>query len=54
VGVTAHTVSDKEVEIGACVGLSDMLYIEALPTAHGIGKAGKGGGVGSAAQQLLL
>jgi hypothetical protein len=57
VGVTAHMISagaDKEVEVSARVGLLYVVYIEPLPAACGIGKAGEGAGVGSAALQLLL
>ena len=44
----------KEVEIGASVGLLYVIYIEPLPAAYGVGEACEGGGVGSAAQQVLL
>jgi hypothetical protein len=57
VGLTAHAIScgaDKEVEVGACVGLLDVVDVEPLPAARRIGEAREGGGVGSAAQQLLL
>ena len=56
-GVTAHMISgctDKEVEVGARVGLLYVINVEALPTAYGIGKACEGSGVRSAALQLLL
>src|SRR5215207_6836369 len=56
-GVTAHPISsgaDKEVEVGAGVGLLYVVYIEPLPAARGIGEALEGGGIGSAALQLLL
>src|SRR6476620_6273602 len=46
--------ADKEIEVGACVGLLDVIYVEPLPAAYGVGEACEGGGVGSAAQQLLL
>src|SRR4249920_3567679 len=57
VGVTAHMISggaDKEVEVGARVGLLYVVHIEPLPAAYGIGKAGEGGGVGPAADQFVL
>ena len=57
VGVTAHMTSgctDKEVEVGACVRLLYMVYIEPLPAAGRIGKACECGGVRPAALQLLL
>jgi hypothetical protein len=57
VGFTAHAIScgaDKEVEVGTRVGLLDVIYIEALPAAYGIGEACEGSGVGSADPELLL
>jgi hypothetical protein len=54
-GTQAHVVSsgaDKEVEVGACVGLLYVVYVEPLPPAGGIGKACEGGGVGSAPLSL--
>jgi hypothetical protein len=52
VRLTAHAIScgaDKEVEVGACVGLLYVVYIEALSAARGIRETGKSGGVGPAA-----
>ena len=46
--------ADKEVEVGAGVGLLYVVYVEPLPAAYGVGEAGEGGGVGSAALQLLV
>jgi hypothetical protein len=57
VGLTARPIScgaDKEVEVGSRIGLLDVVYIEPLPAAYGIGEAREGGGVGSAGQELLL
>jgi len=56
-GLTAHSIScgaDKEVEVGALIGLLYMLYVEPLPAAYGIGEACEGGGVEVTALQLLL
>ena len=50
--ITAHMISrgtDKEVEVGAGVGLLDVIYIEPLPAAYGVGETRKGGGVRPAA-----
>jgi hypothetical protein len=52
-GLTAHPIpcgADKEIEVGAGVGLLYVVYIEPLPPARGVGEACKGGGVGSAAR----
>jgi hypothetical protein len=57
VRLTAHVISrgtEKEVEVGAGVGLLYVVYIEPLPPAGGVGEACEGGSVGSAAPQLLL
>jgi hypothetical protein len=56
-GVTAHLIScgaDEEVEVGAGVGLLYVIYIKPLSAAYGVGKACEGGGVWSAALQLLI
>jgi hypothetical protein len=36
--------ADKEVEVGAGVGLLDVVDVEPLPAAYGIGEAGERGG----------
>jgi hypothetical protein len=46
--------ADKEVEVGARIGLPYVVDVEALPAARGISEARKGGGVGLAAPQLFL
>jgi hypothetical protein len=45
--------ADEEVEVGAGIGLLYVVYIEPLPAANGTCKAREGGGVRSAALQLL-
>ena len=46
--------TDKKVEVGARVGLLDVIYMEPLPAAYGVGKACNRCRVGPAALQLLL
>jgi hypothetical protein len=57
VGVTAHPIScgaDKEVEVGACVGLLYVVDVEPFPAAYWLGEAFECGGVGLAAAQFVL
>ena len=45
-GLPAHLMSsgaDKEVEVGAGVGLLDVIYVQPLPAAYGIREACEGG-----------
>jgi hypothetical protein len=46
--------ADKEVEVGARVGLLYVVYIEPLPAAYGVGEACEGSAVRPAALQLLF
>jgi hypothetical protein len=46
--------ADEEVEVGARVGLLNVIYIEPLPAAYGVGEACEGSGVRPAALQLLF
>ena len=48
------TGADKEVEVGAGVGLLYVIYVEPLPAAYGVGEACEGGSVGSPALQFLV